>query len=204
MGFLSVLSYGQQIVKERVQPGDRVIDATMGTGVDTLFLARLVGPRGEVAAFDIQAEALELTRQRLRSALGADGSARASLHLASHAEMRGALPPSWHGATAAVMFNLGYLPTVEADKRIMTAPSTTLAALDAALTLLRPGGVLSVVLYPGHEGGDREADAVRAWAEALPAALGQAVVYRMLQRPEAPYVIGVEKRSTRAGLPNQR
>ena len=60
--------------------------------------------------------------------------------------------------------------------------------------MLRPGGVLSVVLYPGHEGGDREAAAVEAWAAGLPAHVGQAVVYRMLQRPHAPYVIGVEKR----------
>ncbi|MEC0063617.1 SAM-dependent methyltransferase, partial [Paenibacillus thiaminolyticus] len=39
---------------------------------------------------------------------------------------------------------------------------------------------------------------VRAWAETLPAARGQAVVYRMLQRPEAPYVIAVEKARSRS------
>lgn len=194
MGFLSVLSYAQQIVKERVHPGDLAVDATMGTGVDTLFLARLVGERGQVAAFDIQTQAVELTRQRLVDALGPDQAERAQLCIASHAAMLKTLPPSWQGQTAAVMFNLGFLPVAEADKSVMTEPSTTLTALEEALQLLRPGGVLSVVLYPGHDGGDREAAAVEAWAAALPAHVGQAVVYRMLQRPHAPYVIGVEKR----------
>ncbi|MGZ9583498.1 class I SAM-dependent methyltransferase [Paenibacillus marinisediminis] len=194
MGFLSVLSYAQQIVKERVHPGDLAVDATMGTGVDTLYLARLVGERGQVAAFDIQAQAAELTRRRLIDALGPDAAARVDLRIASHAAMQEALPPAWRGQTAAVMFNLGYLPVAEADKAVMTEPSTTLEALEGALALLRPGGVLSVVLYPGHEGGDREAAAVEAWAAGLPAHVGQAVVYRMLQRPHAPYVIGVEKR----------
>ncbi|TQR44814.1 MULTISPECIES: class I SAM-dependent methyltransferase [Paenibacillus] len=194
MGFLSVLGYAQQVVKERVQPGERVIDATMGTGVDTLFLARLTGSRGSVAAFDVQEEALELTRKRLHRELGEDEYAHVSLLQASHHAMNEVLGEEWSGTTAAIMFNLGYLPTNEADKRIMTVPETTLTALDNGLSMLRPGGVLSIVLYPGHSGGDDEADQVRAWAESLPARLGQAVIYRMLQRPDAPYVIAVEKR----------
>ncbi|MCY9528487.1 class I SAM-dependent methyltransferase [Paenibacillus alvei] len=194
MGFLSVLGYAQQVVKERVQPGERVIDATMGTGVDTLFLTRLTGSRGSVAAFDVQEEALELTRKRLHRELGEDECAHVSLLQASHHAMNEVLGEEWSGTTAAIMFNLGYLPTNEADKRIMTVPETTLTALDNGLSMLRPGGVLSIVLYPGHSGGDDEADQVRAWAESLPARLGQAVIYRMLQRPDAPYVIAVERR----------
>lgn len=195
MGFLSILGYAQQVVKERVQPGERVIDATMGTGVDTLFLARLTGPLGAVAAFDVQEEALELTRKRLRRELGPGGSAHVSLHRMNHDAMDQALMDEWQGTTAAIMFNLGYLPTGEADKQIMTLPETTLSALENGLSMLRPGGILSIVVYPGHAGGDDEADKVRAWAQLLPAQLGQAVVYRMLQRPKAPYVIAVEKRN---------
>lgn len=195
MGFLSILSYAQQVVKERVQPGERVIDATMGTGVDTLFLARLTGPLGAVAAFDVQEEALELTRKRLRHELGPDGSAHVSLHRMSHDAMDQALMDEWQGTTAAIMFNLGYLPMDDADRQIMTLPETTLSALESGLSMLRPGGILSIVVYPGHAGGDNEADKVQAWAQCLPAQLGQAVIYRMLQRPEAPYVIAVEKRN---------
>lgn len=194
MGFLSTLGYAQQVVEKRVQRGDRVIDATMGTGVDTLFLARLTGPCGQVAAFDVQERALQLTRKRLVQTFGLEGSAHVTLHHASHDTMHQVLAHTWRGTTAAIMFNLGYLPTVEADKRIMTSPLTTIAALKISLAMLRPSGVLSIVVYPGHAGGDDEADAVQTWAQMLPDRLEQAVMYRMLQRANAPYVIAVEKR----------
>ncbi|WP_195575930.1 class I SAM-dependent methyltransferase [Paenibacillus sp. 1001270B_150601_E10] len=194
MGFLSVLGYAQQIVKDRVQPGDKMIDATMGTGVDTLFLAGLMGKKGEVAAFDIQEAALHMTKQRLAGALREEQLKRCHLLLHSHADMIAALPDSWQGHTAAIMFNLGFLPTAEADKSIITETSVTIQAMEQAMQLLRPRGVLSLVLYPGHDGGDREAAAVEAWASSLPSSTAQAVIYRMIQRPHAPYVIGIEKR----------
>lgn len=194
MGFLSVLGFAQQIVKDRVQPGDKVIDATMGTGVDTLFLAGLIGKKGEVAAFDIQEAALQMTTLRLHDQLDAGQMDRCHLYLHSHADMASCLPETWHGRIAAIMFNLGFLPAAEADKSIITETSATIQALEQALQLLRLRGVLSIVLYPGHEGGDQEAAAVEAWAQSLPAAKAQVVIYRMIQRPHAPYVIGIEKR----------
>jgi hypothetical protein len=62
-----------------------------------------------------------------------------------------------------VTFNLGYLPG--GDKTLVTRPQTTLAALDAAAVLLRPGGLLSVLVYVGHPGGTAEHAAVRVWIE---------------------------------------
>lgn len=38
-----------------VRPGDCVVDATLGNGHDTLFLAKLVGPAGHLYGFDVQA-----------------------------------------------------------------------------------------------------------------------------------------------------
>ncbi|OPA76842.1 SAM-dependent methyltransferase [Paenibacillus selenitireducens] len=203
MGFLSVLSYAQKLVAERAQPGDIVVDATVGTGVDTLFLAKAVGAKGTVFGFDIQPLALELARERLNAAapsaagaVVAAGLTDARLLLRSHAELAAALPATVHGHVAAVMFNLGYLPVAEIDAsaRVITLAETTLPALDAALDVLRPGGIITIVVYPGHEGGETEGDAVEAWATKLSAIRGQAVIYRMLQRPQAPYVIAVEKR----------
>ena len=57
-----------QWVAERVRPGDSVVDATAGNGHDTVFLAGLVGESGRVLAFDVQPDALETTRDRLRAA----------------------------------------------------------------------------------------------------------------------------------------
>lgn len=45
--------YWQSVVRS----GDCVVDATLGNGHDTLFLAKLVGPAGHLYGFDVQARA---------------------------------------------------------------------------------------------------------------------------------------------------
>ena len=49
-----------------IDKGDTVIDATCGTGKDTLALAKAAGRDGCVYAFDIQEEAIRRTKDRLR------------------------------------------------------------------------------------------------------------------------------------------
>lgn len=192
MGFLSVLSMAHKWIAERAFPGDTVIDATAGGGVDTLALAELVGPAGCVYAFDIQQEALDRTNRRLEPLRQAGRLPELHLLLRSHAEMAAAVGGERAKRVAAVMFNLGYLPG--GDASLITLPDSTTAALDAALTLLRPGGIVTCVLYPGHPGGELEAAAVEAWAAARPQRDAQAILYRQPQRPAAPYLVAVEKR----------
>lgn len=49
-----------------------------------------------------------------------------------------------------VCFNLGFLPGGE--RSIVTQPDTTVAALQAALRILEPRGLISVLCYVGHPG----------------------------------------------------
>jgi SAM-dependent methyltransferase len=142
-------------------PGDLAVDATVGNGHDTLFLARRVAPGGRVIGCDIQPTALDAAGRRLTAA-GLQGAVR--LHRAGHERLLELVPAEEHGRVAAVTFNLGYLPG--GDKRLTTRAATTRAALDAAARLLRPGGLLSVLAYVGHPGGAAELAVVRAWAEA--------------------------------------
>jgi Putative rRNA methylase len=65
------------------------------------------------------------------------------------------------------MFNLGYFPG--GDHSVITRTGETLVALDAALAALKPGGILTVVCYPGHAGGDEESAAVAEWSGGLEA-----------------------------------
>jgi tRNA A58 N-methylase Trm61 len=197
MGFGSIISFAHKLIEERLRPGDAVIDATVGNGVDTVFLAGLVGMGGAVYGFDIQEEALEKARKRMAGAGFGGSSAEAvcgvKLLLRSHAQMEQAVPASLHGEIAAVMFNLGYLPG--GDHTVVTTPFSTLAALEASLRLLKKGGVVTIVLYSGHEGGREEADAVAAWAGQLPQHSYQVLAYRFLnQRNTPPYLIAIEKR----------
>jgi len=190
MGFLSVLSMAQKWVTERVSPGELVIDATAGGGVDTLALALHVGPKGKVLAFDIQQEALDKTKQRLLNYEAPQALGHVELIQSSHALMANYVAAS--EAPAAVMFNLGYFPG--GDEAIITQPPSTIAALEAALQLLRRGGVITCALYPGHNGGETEAIAVEQWAASLSVKDAHCVMYRQLQRTEAPYLIAIEKR----------
>jgi len=191
MGFVSVLSFAHQLLAQRVQPGDAVIDATLGNGVDALALARLTGRTGSVHGFDIQQTALEQTALRLAKELP-EAASFVRLHLLSHAEMEAAVPPALHGRIAAVTFNLGYLPG--ADTTTITTPASTLPALEAALRLVRKDGIVTIVLYVGHPGGAEEAAAVEQWAGALPASRFQVLRYQFTNKPQAPYLLAIEKR----------
>lgn len=195
MGFMSVLSFAHKLIMERVAhvSGAVVVDATAGTGADTLMLARAVGIKGKVFSFDIQQEALDHTAERLRKHKD-EALAQVIPVLSSHDLMKQHIPQELHGKLRAVMFNLGYLPT--GDHSIITQPSSTLPALDVSLSLLAPHGILTIMLYPGHEGGAAEAEMVQQWASSLPVSLAQCIVYRQLQREDAPYLIAVEKKAT--------
>ncbi len=142
--------------------GDTAIDATVGNGHDTLFLARAVGEGGTVYGFDIQEAALDTAWRRLQEA-GLER--RVSLYHAGHEAMAVVLPASVQGRVKVVMFNLGYLPG--GDKQRTTGIATTLAALEQARSLLAPGGAISVLAYTGHPGGREEAEAVKTWAQGL-------------------------------------
>jgi len=137
-----------------VRPGDVALDATAGNGKDTLVLAKRVGPTGRVFAFDVQQSALDQTA----SALAAAGLLNTTLVLGDHALVRETIPPEFHGRLAVAVFNLGYLPG--GDKGIVTRADSSRAALLAAAELLRPGGLLTVTVYPGHSEGAEEAATV--------------------------------------------
>jgi len=146
--------------------GAIAIDATLGNGHDALFLAERVGPTGRVYGFDIQTDAVSATRSRLDAA---GLSSRATLLTAGHERMQELLPAELRGQIAAVTFNLGYLPG--SDKGVRTAPASTLPALRQAFELLRPGGLLSVLAYRGHSGGQQEAVAVMELLQQQPGRL---------------------------------
>jgi len=141
-----------------IREGDTVIDATMGNGKDTLFLCGLVGETGHVYAFDVQSEAIERTKERVAEA---GYAARATLLLAGHETMAEHVK----GPVQAVMFNLGWLPGTE--HIVTTKTDTTLKAVSAALELIAPGGVVTVCVYPGHEEGTRELEALKQYVSGL-------------------------------------
>jgi predicted methyltransferase len=165
----------QQRLAEVLADGSLVVDATVGNGHDTLFLAQQVGNSGLVWGFDVQASALAGARAQLAEQSLAD---RVTLLHTGHETMTRQLPARAHGKLSAVMFNLGYLPG--SDKRITTLPATTLQALAESIANLRQDGLLSILAYRGHAGGQAEADAVADW---LTARDGQDLTLEIIESP---------------------
>jgi predicted methyltransferase len=164
-----------------VRPGDTVVDATCGNGYDTLFLAELVGESGNVWGFDIQADALSKTAERLQ-----EKGVAGWVHLveAGHERMGEFVP----NPVKAAVFNLGYLPG--GNKGLTTQPETTAVALSSASQMVAPGGIVAVVVYTGHEGGSQEARVVDDWGRGLIATDFTVWSSRQLNRSaNAPYLI---------------
>lgn len=142
-----ILPFTRSLIKNVVQPGDIVVDATMGNGLDTLFLAQLVGVQGTVLAYDVQETALIKTTARLETQ---QALTQVRLLHKGHEQVAEELS-QLDTPIAAAMFNLGYLPG--SDKSVVTKPNTTLTALTHLSTALKPGGIITLVIYSGHEEG---------------------------------------------------
>lgn len=185
----SLVAIVHEILARVLVPGDTAIDATVGHGYDTCVLAELVGTAGRVFGFEVQAHALASAARRLD---GAGLSTRVTLVQTGHEHLGDWIRAHQPGLRPrAVVFNLGYLPG--GDKAVTTRSETTLAALEAALDLLAPGGLLIVVVYPGHEAGQNEADAVLAWASMLPPERVEVARYQpMNRRATPPFLIVAE------------
>lgn len=159
---LSAVQLAQQFVAGHCPAPSLCIDATCGNGGDTAFLWQLVQPGGgRLLAMDIQDQAIRSTRRRLER-MGADPD-RCRLVQDSHEHLLDYVRP---GSADAVMFNFGWLPG--ADHQIHSEAGSSLRALEAALEALRPGGILSAVLYSGRVVGWEERDRVLDFFRSLP------------------------------------
>lgn len=157
---LSAVALCHRMFAAEATPGGTYLDATCGNGHDTLFLCRLAGPGGRVLGLDIQPRAVEATNARLADAgCGAIGRAV----LGDHARLLDFVGPE---SQDGILFNFGWLPG--ADHAVHSTAGGSVRALEAALTALRPGGLLGAVLYSGRVIGDAEKRAALSFFRALP------------------------------------
>lgn len=185
---MQLTNIAQTWLNEHIKVGDCVIDATLGNGFDALFLAQSIKETGTLYGFDVQQEAISNTTQLLQQE-----PCQQAFFLQGHQHMMTHIPQEKHGHIQAIMFNLGWLPN--SDKSVITHADTTILALEQSLQLLAPNGRLSIMLYPGHQGGDTEAAQVITWLKAkhlhsINFKLNQIDVP---QRPKAPILLQIQK-----------
>ncbi|MEQ9811093.1 tRNA (mnm(5)s(2)U34)-methyltransferase [Streptococcus jiangjianxini] len=175
------LECSHDFLKEVLDSQSVTLDATMGNGNDTVFLAKR---SHKVYAFDVQRKALEKTGQRLL----AEGLNNVDLILDGHENLDRYISES----IQAAIFNLGYLPS--ADKAIITKPHTTLQAIDKVIKRLAEGGRLAIMIYYGHEGGQMEKDAVLDYVSQLDQKAYTVMLYQALNQVNTPpFLVMVEK-----------
>ena len=163
--------------------GETVIDATVGNGNDTAWLLEQVGSTGTVIGFDIQSQAIESTRQRLLDAQ--------NLTLIQDGHQNLLAYP--YRDLACVLYNLGYLP--KGDKTIATHSESTIASIQAASQLLKKGGVIMIIAYPGHPAGKEESDALESHLATYPQREFQCWKFAFInQRNNPPILYCLEKR----------
>jgi len=182
----NALSMAQAFLAQHVEAGDVVVDATMGNGYDTEFLARLVSPGGSVFAFDTEQKALEETKIRISTI----DQNSVFLVKESHEFISRHVP---QGIKAAV-FNLGYLPG--GDRQSTTVAAVTVRAVANLLPLLGKDGIIVIVVYRGHEEGKREWNALVEYGSQLPRSPYSVSMCDFINQPnDPPGFIGIQRRN---------
>ncbi len=181
MKFHNMVDLSHAILAQNITKDDDVIDATMGNGNDTCFLAKIAK---HVYAFDIQMVALEQTKKLLAR----HNLTNVTLFHESHEHIVG-LVKDFKG----VVFNLGYLP--HGDHHITTNKTSTIHAISRILNVLKSDGFILLVIYPGHPEGFVESLAIMNYLETLDANHFTIIKVDMpFQHNHPPYLIFIKKR----------
>lgn len=188
--FQSHLDLAQSYWADLLQRGDWAIDATCGSGHDTLKLAQLVREEGGVIGIDLQEEAIAKTRGLLEGSLPFDALSRIHLYTQSHCHFPQVAAEK---PIKLIVYNLGYLPG--GDKQLTTMAQTTLESVSKALNLLQPGGACSITCYPGHAEGAVEERALLEMAATLPPSLWNVCYHAFPNRQRSPSLILIQKNS---------
>jgi methylase of polypeptide subunit release factors len=175
----------QNYWKEILQKGEIAIDATLGNGHDTIFLAKVLEGSGAIFAYDVQANALRNAKMNFEGALTDKERASITLIHGSHEHF---LQPS----AKLIVYNLGYLPG--GDKKITTLKESTLKSLKHGATVVQPKGALSIMCYPGHPEGAEEERQILEWARLLNPQLWDVCFHQWINRKEAPSFLLIRRK----------
>lgn len=177
-----------------IKKGDCVIDATCGNGHDTAFLAATLESAGggSLTAIDLQQAAIDEAAKRCSNWLLPSSAVQLTFLKHCHSTFPAHISPA---SAALIVYNLGYLPG--GDKSVTTLTSSTLQSLQAALHLLKEGGVLSITCYPGHEEGKKEERLIIEFCETLQPERWSCCHHRWTNRRNAPSLLLIQKGQVR-------
>jgi hypothetical protein len=139
----NAVEFVHYLLQEKVSQADYLVDGTCGNGQDTKYLLSHAKATARILAMDIQQSAIDRTRQRVNDT---DCSTQVKVVKDSHENI-----DQYFHVVDVALFNLGYLPG--GDHQLTTTAQSTIIALQRLLPLLRTGGIVGLVAYPGHPSG---------------------------------------------------
>jgi|SRR5690554_4771748 len=166
-------------LNKNINKTDITIDATIGNGNDTLFLANI---SKFVYGFDIQKEAHINTDNLLRE----NNIKNYKLIFDSHENIL-----NYEKEFKCVVFNLGYLP--RSDKSITTTKDSTIRTLNRLTNSLKKGQFIIITCYPAHEEGKVESKALLDFASNLDKSFSVLQYGFINSKGKPPFVILIEK-----------
>lgn len=176
VGNISDLSH--DIIKNYVLNKDVAVDATLGNGYDTDFLAELFS---KVYAFDIQEE--PCIKYKEKNIVNVE-VINDSHHLFN---------TYINTKVDCIIYNLGFLPG--GDKSITTNHITSLESIKLGLELLNSGGMMVICIYRGHNEGKVEETCILQYLKELPKNKYGVMVQSYLNRQDiSPMMVIVEKK----------
>lgn len=176
-----IVEIGHDILRDYISSDSVAVDFTMGNGFDTLFLSQNCN---HVYAFDIQLSAILQTSDLLESYNCENVTLIYGSHEFAHRFI-------YQGFDVGV-FNFGYLPSN--NKIVTTLLESSIEAVEVALRYLRKGGVLLLVLYPGHDEGYKESQYFDKTLAKLNSKTYKVLQVKMWNQKDAPYIYAIEKR----------
>lgn len=167
---LRIVDFAHHIIKENIKDHSVIVDMTAGNGNDTQYLEEQF-PNATIYAFDIQEEAVEITRCKVKKAAVVHDTHLNVDKYVSNADL--------------FLFNLGYLPG--SDSEVVTTKETTIKAVQKALDMLNKGGLIIIVVYIGHIEGYEESIYLMDMLKGLDN-LYDVYQYKLINKIDAPYV----------------
>lgn len=173
----SMVDISHEFLKPVLHKQAICIDATLGQGKDTQFF--LSCHVGKVYGFEIQKEVYEEASQKFKD------NENVHLFCTGHENMNDFI----HEAVDAILFNFGYFPN--GNTQITTQSSTSILAIQQALSLLKIKGRMALVLYP-HQEGKLESQEIETFLKEQE----NLQIYKIdnFLVEKCPYVLMVEKR----------
>jgi hypothetical protein len=172
-----ISNIAHSIIKNNCLDYEVAIDATLGNGYDSDFLSSLFK---KVISFEIQKTAIDNYNKHKKEnvTIISDSHENILKHVKDKVD--------------CVLYNLGYLPG--GDKSITTKAETTIKSIEESLNLLKPGGIISISIYVGHEEGAKEKVKILEFVSKLPKNEYGVMLHTFVNRNnKAPMLLIIEK-----------